>query len=48
VNAGEETLDATTRKKLNDARWEYSQWVVELTQRSSRSVWSADVEPWDD
>ncbi|TYL36513.1 hypothetical protein CV102_22075 [Natronococcus pandeyae] len=44
---GEETLDATTKKKLNDALWEYSQRVVELTQQELEEfVWSADVETW--
>ena len=45
---GAETLDATTRKKLDDALWEYSQRVVELAQQDLEEfVWSADVETWD-
>lgn len=46
---GEGTLDAETQKKLNDALWEYSQRVVELTQQElDEFVWSADVETWAD
>lgn len=38
-----------TRKKLNDALWEYSERIVEITQQKLEEfVWSADVETWHD
>lgn len=46
---GGRSLDDATRTTLNDALWEYSQRVVELTQeRLEEFVWSADVATWED
>lgn len=40
-------LDAATKTKLDDALWEYSQRIVEITQqRLEEFVWSADVATW--
>lgn len=46
---GGQTIDEATRAALNDALWEYSQRVVELTQeRLEEFVWSADVATWEE
>ncbi|WIV66720.1 DUF7539 family protein [Natrialbaceae archaeon AArc-T1-2] len=45
---GDERLDEETRRKLNDALWQYSQRVVERTQQELEEfVWSVDVEAWE-
>lgn len=42
-------LDDETRRRLNDALWEYSERVVEhAQQRLEEFVWSADVDTWSD
>lgn len=44
---GGEPIDEATRKKLNEALWDYAERVTELVQQEIEEfVWSADVDTW--
>lgn len=46
---GDEALDNETRKRCNDALWEYCERVVELVQQDLEEfVWSSTVRTWNE